>query len=127
MSDSLIGMLIWLVVLSIGFTANFYLFSQWLVYPKLRRRFRVCRPFLAIGWVLYLVGGSVLMPVGRVQHSDILAGLGGLVAIIGIGLTVYASIRLLRANAAERRVARVDMAILSPEGTWPPPPNKPPA
>ncbi len=126
MSGSLIGILIWLVVISVGFAANFYLFSQWLVYPKLRRRFHVCRPYLAIGWVLYLVGGSVLTPLGRTQRSDLLAGLGGLVAIIGIGLTVYAAIRLLRANA-ERRAAKAEIAVPSPEGTWPPPPNKPEA
>ena len=127
MSGPLIGILLWLVVIAVGFVANFYLFSQWLVFPKLRRRFRVCRPYLAMGWVLYLVGGSVLAPLGRAQHSDLLAGLGGLVAIIGIGLTVFASVRLLRANAAERRAARADTAVPSPEGTWPPPPNNPPA
>jgi hypothetical protein len=30
--------------------ANFYLLAQWLIYAKLRRRFLVCRPFLALGW-----------------------------------------------------------------------------
>lgn len=125
MSETQIGSLIgWLAVL-VGFSANFYLFSQWLIYPKLRRRFQVCRPYLALGWILYILGGSVLRPLGRVQGSEILSGLGTLIALIGLWLTVYASIRLLRANAAERQASRAASAASSMEGAWPPPPNKP--
>ena len=102
----LIGAVIALIIVSICFGANFYLFSQWLVYSRLRRRFHICKPYLLLGWVLYIIGGAVIRQIGRVQHSDLLTEVGNLVAFIGLGLTVYAATRLLRANAAERRATR---------------------
>lgn len=110
----------------IGWIASFYLWSQWLVYPKLRRRFRVCKPYPAVGWAMWLIGGSVLGPIGKLQHSDILRYIGTLIAIAGIGLIVFGCVRLLRANAAERNAARM-LSSPPPEGTWPPPPNIPAA
>lgn len=118
--------LIKVVILALLFAANFYLAGQWLVYPKLRRRLRVCKPYLAIGWVLYIAGGSVLEPMGRMQGAVGLQAVGGLIAFIGLGLIVYAAARLLRANAAERRAARAMAAVPVSDGeTWPPPPRLP--
>lgn len=124
---TLLGSLIGGFLVAIGFAANFYLFSQWLVYPKQRRRFRVCKPFLAIGWFLYLLGGSILAPLGRVQGSALLQAVGSLSALLGMALTVSASIRLLRANAAERQANRRAEIRPTAEETWPPPPNMPAA
>ena len=121
----LIGGVIALILVSICFGANFYLLSQWLVYPKMRCRFQVCRPYLRIGWVLYFVGGAVIRQIGRAQQSYTLIQLGNLVAVIGLGLTTFAAIRLLRANAAERHAGKTTQVAPSAEGIWPPPPNLP--
>ena len=121
----LTGGVIALILISICFGANFYLLSQWLVYPKLRRRFQVCRPYLRIGGVLYFVGGAVIRQIWRAQQSYTLTQIGNLVALIGLGLTVFAAIRLLRANAAERRAGKTAQVTLSTGGIWPPPPNLP--
>ena len=121
----LIGALISVVIVAVCFGANFYLFSQWLVHRTQRRRFRICQPYLWIGWALYIIGGAVLRQIGRAQQSYPLTQAGTLTALIGMGLTVYASVRLLRANAAGRRAARAAAAAPSPEGTWPPPPDVP--
>ena len=122
----LIGALVSIVIVAVCFGANFYLLCQWLVYPMHRRRFKVCRPYLMIGWVLYVFGGAVLRPIGRDQASLPLTQAGNLTALLGLGLTVYSAIRLLRANAAGRRAARLAEAVPPPEGTWPPPPDVPP-
>lgn len=122
---TLAAALIGLLLVAIGFGANFYLLSQWLVYPKMRHRLRGGRPYVAAGWCLYLLGGSVLRPLGRAQHSEALTGLGTIAALIGLGLTLYAAVRLLRTNAAERRAQRDVGTALNLEGTWPPPPDVP--
>ena len=121
----LIGAVIAIIIVAICFGANFYLFSQWLVYPKQRRRFQICKPYLLIGWILYVTGGAVIRQIGRVQNSDLLTGGGNVVAFIGLGLTVYAAIRLFRANAAERRAATLAATVPASEGVWPPPPDLP--
>ena len=112
----LIAAVIAIIIVAICFGANFYLFSQWMVHPKQRRRFQVCKPYLLIGWVLNVIGGAVIRQIGRAQNSDLLTGVGRLVACLGLGLTVYAAIRLLRANAAERHISRVAAATPASEG-----------
>jgi len=81
-----IGAMIGLVIISVCFGANFYLLCQWLVYPILRRRrFQVCKPYLLIGWVLYVLGSAVVRQIGRAQQSETLTNAGNLVAVIGWG------------------------------------------
>ena len=122
---TLAATLIALFLGAVGFGANFYLFSQWLVHPRMRHRFRGGRPYVIAGWCLYLLGGSALRPLGRDLHSEVLVGLGPVLAIVGLGLIVGAAFRLLRANAGERRRARAARMALASEGTWPPPPDVP--
>ena len=127
--DKTVGMALGLFLLLLGWVANFYLWGQWVVYPKQRRRFRVCKPYLAVGWVLWFVGGSVLQPLGRDQSSGVLRVLGGSLGLVGIALTIFAVLRLLRSNTAERRAARdaARQAVRAQAmaGTWPPPPREP--
>lgn len=123
--EHVVATLFTLILLIIWFAANFYLFCQWLVYPKLRRRFQVCKPYLLIGWLLYILGGSVLKQLGQDQHSASLTSAGSLVGIIGFGLTIYAAVRFFKANALARRKAKVPVAFPVAEGSWPPPPSQP--
>ncbi|MGI4792132.1 MAG: hypothetical protein ACRYFS_25190 [Janthinobacterium lividum] len=114
-----------LILLIIWFAANFYLFCQWLVYPKLRRRFQVCKPYLLLGWLLYILGGSILKPLGKVQNSAPLDLSGSLIGFIGFGLTIYAAVRFFKANASARRESKATVTLPVAEGSWPPPPSQP--
>ena len=113
----IIATLFGLILLIIWLAANFYLFCQWLVYPKLRRRFQVCKPYLLIGWLLYILGGSVLKPLGKVQNSVPLNLSGSLIGFIGFGLTIYAAIRFFKANVLERREAKATVTLPVAEGS----------
>jgi hypothetical protein len=120
------GVIVFFMIL--GWSANVYVWSQWFVYPKMRQRFWVCKPYLMIGWGLWFVGGSVLQPLGTVERSGVLRGIGGLIGLVGVCLTLFAALRLLRANAAERRAARAaaerEIAGQTMPGAWPPPPTQ---
>jgi hypothetical protein len=66
------------------------------------------------------------IPVSQPNFENILryfAMIGSPIGLVGMGLTVFASIRLLRANATERRA--IPMSTSSPsDGVWPPSPNR---
>ena len=122
---TLAAALIGLLLVAVGFGSNFYLFSQWFVYPRMRHRFRGGRPYVVAGWCLYFLGGSVLRPLGRTQHTDALTALGTVTGLVGLGLMTWAAIRLLRANAEERRTRRAAGTVTHSENVWPPPPDVP--
>ena len=106
----------------VGWMANFYLIGQWLGFRKRRYRFRVCKPFLAIGWGLWIIGGSIY-PFAKAQNSNPFILFGVIIAVVGFGLTIFAAVRFWRRVAEESRTA--DIAE-TPEqrGVWPPAPQE---
>lgn len=109
---------------------SIYLICQWLMRRKKRERFRVCRPYLAIGWALWLIQLLIVnwhSPITTHYRNAAFYVISAMTTLsVGVALVNVAAIRLLLANAAERRAARLPTAAPPPDGqVWPPPPARP--
>lgn len=93
------------LVALLAWVSNFYLFAQYILYPKCRSRFSRRSGVWGGGWILWVVG-YVLGQTAHDSHSWAMANLGYLCIITGATCMIYTARRHWQERAAEKRAAR---------------------
>ena len=106
----------------LAWVSNFYLFAQYVLYPKRWSRFSRRSGVWGSGWILWVIG-YVLAQTAHDSGSWAMADMGHLCIIAGAACMVYTARRHWQERAAEKRAAQdAGQASATERQIWPPPP-----